>query len=242
MKTKVIIIDDEPLAIEVIESYLEKVQNIEITAKCETAVDAFEILRKKQVDLMFLDIQMPELTGLEFLKTLSNPPKVILTTAYRKYAVEGYELDVVDYLLKPVSFERFMKAMNKYYKIAGNDSNVIREADNTGHKDSGFFYVKENKRVVKVKYDEVVYIESMKDYVTMHTTQTKVITKVTMTELENKLPADQFIRIHRSYIVAVSKIDAFTSTSIEIGKKEFTIGRNYKNSVMKALKHSEWMD
>ncbi|MFC2135359.1 LytR/AlgR family response regulator transcription factor [Bacteroidota bacterium] len=237
MKTKCLIIDDEPLAIEVIESHLEKINDIEIAAKCENAVEAFEIIRKKNIDLIFLDIQMPELTGIDFLKSLSNPPKVILTTAYRKYALEGYELDVVDYLLKPISFERFMKAINKYYKAAGNELKVIQE-----EKDGeDYIYVKENKKSIKLDFAEIKYIESLKDYVTIYTETKKVITKITMTELEEKLPSNKFIRIHRSFIVSIPKIEAFTSTSIEIGKKELTIGRNYKNSVMKALKHTEWI-
>ena len=237
MKTKCIIVDDEPLAIEVIESHLEKINDIEIVAKCESAVEAFEILRKKKIDLIFLDIQMPELTGIDFIKSISNPPKVILTTAYRKYALEGYELDVVDYLLKPISFERFMKAINKYYKTAGNEFKVVQQENN----EENFIYVKENKKSIKLDFAEIRYIESMKDYATIYTDNKKVITKITMNELEEKLPPNKFIRIHRSFIVSIPKIEAFTSTSIEIGKRELTIGRSYKNAVMKALKHSEWI-
>lgn len=238
MKTRCIIIDDEPLAIEVIESYLTKMSDMEIVAKCESAVEALAVLRKKQIDLMFLDIQMPELTGLDFLKSLSHPPKAILTTAHRKYALEGYELDVIDYLLKPISFERFLKAVNKYFKSADSDNKVIHEDTN----EDDFIYVKENKKAVKISLDEILYIESMKDYVTFHTDKKKIITKSTMSELEEKLPAERFVRIHRSYIVAIQKIDAFTSTSVEIGKKELTIGRNYKNGVMKVLRQSDWIE
>jgi len=238
MKTKCIIIDDEPLAIEVIESYLIKIDDMEIVAKCESAVDALAVLRKKQIDLMFLDIQMPELTGLDFLKSLSHPPKVILTTAHRKYAIEGYELDAVDYLLKPISFKRFLKAVNKYFKSADTKNKVIHDEAN----EDDFIYVKENKKTIKISLEEILYIESMKDYVTFHTAQKKIITKSTMSELEEKLPVEKFIRIHRSYIVAIKKIDAFTATSIEIGKKELTIGRNYKNGVMRLLKQSEWIE
>ena len=232
MKTKCLIVDDEPLAIEVVESYLQKLNGFEITAKCNSAVEAFEILQKKNIELMFLDIQMPELTGLEFLRSMKNPPKVILTTAHRKYAADGFELDVVDYLLKPVSFERFLKAVEKFYKT--NDADFKVSVDNASG-ENDFIYVKENKKAVKLHFNEILYIESLKDYVVIHTDSKKVISKIPISVLEEQLPAGKFLRIHRSFIVSITKIDAFTSYSIEIGKKELTIGRTYKNSVLKEL-------
>ena len=237
MKTKCIIVDDEPLAIEVISSHLSKISDIEVVAECDTAVKAFEVLQKKNVDLIFLDIQMPEITGLEFLKTLNNPPKVIITTAYRKYAIDGYEMDVLDFLLKPVSFERLLKAIDKYYKYASTSVKVVRsQSGETGETD--FIYVKENKKIVRLELKDVLFIESLKDYVVIHTADKKIITKISLSSLEKKLPAERFLRIHRSYIAAVDKIDAFTPSSVEIGKKELTIGRSYKNSVMKSLGYS----
>ena len=233
MKTKCLLVDDEPLALEVIESHLSKFDDFEISAKCSNAVNALEILQKKKIDLIFLDIQMPEITGLEFLNTLTNPPKVILTTAHRKYALDGYEYNVVDYLLKPISFERFLKAINKYYKSGTNDFTV---ASNTSESiDENYIYVKENKKAVKIFLDDILFIESMKDYVTIFTKDKKVITKATITSFEEKLLPEKFIRIHRSYIVSKKYITAFTASSVEIGKKELTIGRSYKNSVMREL-------
>lgn len=233
MKTKCLLIDDEPLALEVIESHLSKFEDFEIAAKCDNAIKALEILQKKNIDLIFLDIQMPEITGLEFLNTLNNPPKVILTTAHRKYALEGYEHDVIDYLLKPISFERFLKAINKYYKSATNDFTIVSNAGEST--DDNYIYVKENKKAVKIFLDDILFIESMKDYVTIFAKDKKVITKATITSLEEKLPPEKFIRIHRSYIASKKHISAFTASSVEIGKKELTIGRSYKNSVMKEL-------
>lgn len=235
MKTKCMIVDDEPLAIEIIESYLHRLTDFEISAKCTSAIEAFELLAKLNTDLIFLDIQMPELTGLEFLRSVKNPPKVIFTTAYRKYAVDGFDLNVVDYLLKPVSFERFLKAIDKYYKSAEQDFRVI---SNGGKEDEEYIYVKENKKAVKILFKNILYIESMKDYVVIHTDEKKVVSKIPISRLESQLPQNKFLRIHKSYIVAIPRIDAFTSYSLEIGKKELTIGRTYKNSVLKALNFS----
>jgi DNA-binding LytR/AlgR family response regulator len=231
MKTKCLLVDDEPLAIEVIENHLSKFEHFQITAKCSSAIQALEVLQKKKIDLMFLDIQMPEITGLEFLNTLTSPPKVILTTAHRKYAIEGYEHDVIDYLLKPISFERFVKAINKFYKVSDSDMKVVSNEP----AEDNFIYVKENKKVVKIFLDEILYIESMKDYVTIFTKSKRVVSKATITSLEEKLPDEQFIRIHRSYIVSKTHISAFTASSVEIYKKELTVGRSYKNAVMKEL-------
>ena len=235
MRTKCVIVDDEPLAAEIIESYIKKMSDIEITAKCSSAVEAFDVLNAKKIDLIFLDIQMPELTGLDFLKALTNRPKIIITTAHRKYALEGFELDVLDYLLKPISFDRFLKAMDKYYKSAENESSVTQPISKFGEED--FMYVKENKKVIKISINDIQFIEGMKDYVVIHTRDKKTVTKSAMSAIEKKLPENKFLRIHRSFIVSLSHIDAFTSTSIEIGKKELTIGRSYKQSVMKALKY-----
>ena len=202
-------------------------------AICNDAIEAFEILKNKSVDLIFLDIQMPQLTGLDFLKSLVKPPKVIITTAYREYALEGYELDVVDYLLKPISFERFMKAINKYYQSV-NNSVII--SDNSSVQDS-YIYVKADKKVIKILLKDIFYIESLKDYVQIYTIKKSIVTKNQIGFLEEKLPADKFVRIHKSYIVSISRIDAFTSNTIEIKNKELPIGRSYKNLVLKTLNY-----
>lgn len=235
MKTKTLIVDDEILAIEIIENYLSKFDDIEIVDRCTNALKAFEVLQKKKIDLMFLDIQMPEITGLEFLKSLTHPPKVIIITAYRQYAIEGFELDVVDYLLKPVSFERFLKAINKFYQQSSDSSlKLVPEEQVSGSK-KDFIYVKENKKAVKIFLDDILFIEGMKDYVTIHTVNKNVTAKLTMSKLEETLPEDKFIRTHKSYIASINHIDAITASSIEIGKYELTIGRSYKSRVLKTL-------
>ena len=235
MKTKCLIIDDEPLARDLMRNHIEKLDNFEIVAECGDAMKALHELRNQKIDLMFMDIQMPQITGLEFLKILKNPPKVIITTAYREYALEGFELDVVDYLLKPITFERFLKSVNKYYQMSQDESPVTAPATETMQNDEPFIYVKENKRVIKVHLNEILYIEGLSEYVQIYTDKKKIITKTTMTSLEEKLPDEGFMRIHKSFIVSLPRIEAFTSTTIEVPGKELPIGRSYKNSVLNAL-------
>jgi two-component system, LytTR family, response regulator len=234
LKTKCIIVDDEPIAIRVIKNHLHQFNDIEIVAECKNAIQAFEELKKKKVDLIFLDIQMPQLTGIEFVKTLLNPPKVIITTAYRDYALEGYELNIIDYLLKPISFERFLKAINKYYQQSSTNEIEIKLDENS--LDNQFIYVKENKRMHKIYLQEIYYIESMKEYVAIYLNDRKIIAKNTLSNFEEKLPGNQFIRIHKSFIISIPKIRSFNSTSIEIKDINLTISRHYKEGVMKALK------
>lgn len=231
-----LLVDDEPLAMDVIASYLEKVSGFEVKAKCKNALEAFEVLQNKEIDLIFLDINMPQLNGIEFVKTLTNPPKIIFTTAYRDYAIEGFELDAIDYLLKPVSFGRFMKAINKIQRkpiieeIPTNEPLV--KTSNT----DPFLYVKMDKRILKVYLDNIIYIESQKDYVRIVMEDNEdVVTKQKISYLEQRLPSGQFLRVHRSYIVAINKITAFSSINIEIDKMELPIGRSYKQFVMEAL-------
>lgn len=227
-----IIVDDEPLAIEIIESYIKRLEGMKLVAKCNNALKAFEILQKQSVDLIFLDIQMPKLTGLDFLRTLNNPPKVIVTTAYRDYALEGYELDVVDYLLKPISFERFLKSIGKVYKT---EQATISSTESKLPSEDAYIYLKADKKMVKVLLKDILYIESLKDYVRIKTSSKEVITHQTITYFEQKLPEDCFIRVHRSFIVPLNKIETFTATQIEVPGKEIPIGRLYKNQVMTFL-------
>lgn len=235
MKTKCVIVDDEPLARELIRGHVEKLENFEIVAECSDAMKALSVLREKQVDLIFMDIQMPQITGIEFLKTLKHPPKVIITTAYREYALEGFELDVVDYLLKPVTFERFLKSVNKFYQMSQDQIQVVSNSSTEKTQEESFIYVKENKKVVKVYLSEIRYIEGLSEYVQIYTDKRKIITKTSMALMEGKLPADSFLRIHKSFIVPVSKIEAFTANTIEIQGKELPIGRNFKNAVLSSL-------
>jgi DNA-binding LytR/AlgR family response regulator len=236
VKTKCIIVDDEPLALEVMQAHLSKIDSFELVASCQNALEAFEVLNKKSIDLIFLDIQMPGMKGIDFLKNIKNPPKVIFTTAYREYALEGYELDVVDYILKPISFERFFKAVNKFYQ--STPGNLIIHKNNDDFKES-FVYVRANKKVNKIMLSDIIYIESIKDYITIHTKTRRITAKHTITSFEEKLPESEFLRIHRSYIVSLKHITGFTAVTIDVGDKELPIGGNYRQPVFKALNYSQ---
>jgi DNA-binding LytR/AlgR family response regulator len=235
-RIKCLVVDDEPLAMDVLENYIRQLDTMEFCGRCSNALDAMAFLQQYKVDLLFLDIQMPKLTGIDFLKTLRNPPKVIFTTAYRDYALEGYELNVLDYLLKPVSFERFIIAVNKYHAINPINSlpPVITPSALTISEEP-FIYLKADKKMVKVFLKDILYIESLKDYVKVKTTEKDIVTYQKISYLEEKLPDEKFIRIHRSYIIAIDKIKSFNTTTIDIGVEEIPIGRLYKNEVMKAL-------
>ncbi len=235
MKLKCIIVDDEPLAIEVIESYINKLEGFEVVGTCSNALQAFEILRNQSIDLMFLDIQMPKLTGIEFLKSLNHPPKVIFTTAYRDYAIESYELEALDYLLKPISFERFLKAIGKVYKNTMHEPKVAQLPVEGGEAQDNYVFLKADKKMVKVSLQDILYIESLKDYVRVKTTDGQVITHQKISYLEEKLPEEQFIRIHRSYLVNIQNIKSYSASAIEVFGKELPIGRNYKNQVMSVM-------
>lgn len=238
MKTKCLIVDDEPLARELIRSHVEKLENFEIVAECSNAMKALNLLREMQVDLVFMDIQMPQITGIEFLKTLKHPPKVIITTAYREYALESFELDVVDYLLKPITFERFLKAVNRYYQMNQDGVQLVANKSSEKSSEEIFIYVKENKKVVKVYLSEIKYIEGLSEYIQIFTDKRKIITKTSMAQMEEKLANENFLRIHKSFIVSISKIEAFTANTIEIQGKELPIGRSFKNAVLGALNFS----
>lgn len=232
---KCLIVDDEPIASQVIKSYLEKLDAFMLVETCENALQAFEYLQTDQVDLMFLDIQMPKITGLEFLKTLQTPPKVIIVTAYREFAFEGFELDVVDYLLKPVSFERFLKAINKF-----NNLDIITARSNLDESKmpgSGeeSIWVRADRKNVKILIDDINYIEGLKDYVKIYVKSGLIISKMPMKNMEKMLPAKRFIRIHRSYLISVSKISAFNNEGIEIDSVLLPIGKMYKESVIRYL-------
>jgi DNA-binding LytR/AlgR family response regulator len=187
---------------------------------------------------MFLDIQMPKLTGLDFLKTLNHPPKVIIVTAYRDFALEGFEYDVVDYLLKPVALDRFLKAMNKYFDTI-EPGPVILDESNFSMSSDLFMYAKENKKVRKIYLRDILFIESLKEYVRIHTAGRRVVSKIQIGMLEKQLPEQHFLRVHKSFIVGIAHITAFTSHSIELGEQELPISRTYKESVLKALKYHD---
>jgi len=234
MKTKCIIVDDEPLAIKVIKNHLQSFEDIEIVAECSNAIDTDKILREKNIDLIFLDIEMPKVSGFDFLKSLKKQPKVIIITAYRDYALKGYEYDIVDYLLKPVSFDRFYKAINKYYKQQkAPDIQVFDESGKTG---KPFVYFNEDKTIHKIYLDEILYLESFREYIKVHTSEKSVMTKLPISKIEEKLKDHEFIRIHKSFVISVAKVKSFNSRIININNTELPIGRTYKDMVMKTLK------
>ena len=227
---KCLIIDDEPLAQNIIENYLKNFPDIELIAKCENALSALAWIKKQKIDLIFLDISMPFISGIDFIKTLQNPPKIILTTAHKEFAVESYELNVLDYLLKPISFERFLKAINK---LENDGAQVIRPVIDDSESDV-FIYVKSEKKNVKILLKEILFIESLKDYIKIHTVNKTIVTQVPISSIEQRLP-ESFLRIHRSFIIAKDKITAYTQHDFEIGKYQIPIGRNYKAAVAKVF-------
>ena len=229
-------VDDEPLALSVLKKYIASVPALELAGSCADAVQALDMLQQHHVDLLFMDIQMPQIMGTDFIRTLKRSPKVIFTTAYRKYAVEGFELDAVDYLLKPISFERFLKAVNKILQteIQAPDSafqttDIIPESSNT------CLYVRADRKMVKILLNDILYIEGLNDYVKIITPEKTIVTKYLLSSLEESLSKDAFIRIHRSFIIAINKIDSYNADSIEIRKKELPIGRLFKHDVNKLL-------
>ena len=225
---KTLIVDDEPLALDILETYIEKLPDLELVARCDNAIDANEVIQKEDVDLVFLDIQMPQMTGIELVKSLSKAPKIVFTTAYAEYAIDGFELDAVDYLMKPIALDRFMKAVNKVKESMGGK--VPQAADDD------FFFVKADKKLIKIHFNEILYIEGLKDYVIIKKNNGRVIALQTMKSLEQKLPDNIFMRVHRSYIVNIHKIKAIVGNAIEILEggqaKHIPIGKNYKDDLI----------
>jgi DNA-binding LytR/AlgR family response regulator len=234
MKWKCLLVDDEPLAIEVLQSHIESVEQLEVIGTCNSAFKAMEFLKDHQVDLIFLDIQMPKLSGTSFVKTLQSPPKVIFTTAFKEYAADAFELDAVDYLLKPISLERFLRAINKLPNINIVEPGILSNPDDGI---SGFTYFRADRKMIKLFYDEILYIESIKDYIKIFRDgNNPILVKQTISATEDMLPKNLFLRIHRSFIVSIKKISAYTYYDVEIGKTEIPIGRLYR-SELKKLSH-----
>lgn len=229
---KCIAVDDEPLALDLLQDNIRQVPTLELVASCSTAIDALAILNKQEVDLIFLDIQMPGLTGLQLLQSLSVRPMVILITAYEKYALEGFNLDVIDYLVKPVPFERFLKACNKaidFYKLKKNVS-----ADS--HPLSEYFFVNAEYGLIKIVFSEIRLIEGLKDYLKIHLGETKpLIIRMSLKSIEEKLPPGKFFRIHKSYIISISHITAIRRNSVFLGEKELPLSDLYKDELMKEI-------
>ena len=225
-----LIIDDEIIAQEVIATHLSKIPTIKKVDCCSSAIEAFNFLREHHIDLVFLDINMPEVSGISFAKSISKEIKIIFTTAYRNYAVEGFELQAVDYLLKPISFERLLKALNNYFDT--NQKNLKKIDDVVANE---FMFVRSNRKMVKVDFKDIIFIESYGDYLKFHLNTKTLVTRENISTIEAKLPKRKFIRIHRSFIVSLRHISSFTNEEITILNKSLPLSRSYKNEVLQTL-------
>ena len=232
MKLKCLLVDDEPPALEVLESYVREVAHLELVATCGNALEAFGVLQQQPVDLLFLDIKMPKMLGTDFLRSLRHPPQVIFTTAYREYAYEGFELDAVDYLLKPISLDRFLKAVAK---ASPTDAPAPPPPEPVPNADA-FLYFRIDRKMVKVVLRDILYVEGLKDYIKIHTAAgPPLVVKQTINGMEEKLSESNFLRIHRSFIVALDKIRTYSARHIEVAQQELPIGRLFRQRVEETL-------
>lgn len=229
-----LIVDDEPPAREVIRRYIQQIPMLSVAGECANAIQAMTLLKKDRIDLLFLDIRMPQITGIDLIRTMPSLPKIILTTAFDQYALEAFDLDVTDYLLKPIRFERFLKAIMKALP-AENDQAAGETGPEQGPATQPFLYFRADRKMVKVFLDEILYIESLKDYVRIRTTYGEVISKHSMAALEAMLPESRFIRIHRSFIASIDKISSYTSDNLQINQTLLPIGKLYRLQVIKKL-------
>ena len=222
-KLKCVVVDDEPMAREILEIYIAKTPNLDLIASCKNAAEAIFILHENEVDVFFLDINMPEITGLSLAKIINQKAQIIFTTAYREYAIDGFNLNVVDYLLKPISFDRFLQAVQKVAQSEIIENNI------------DFMFVRSDRKMVKIDFNTILYIESLSDYVKIFTSEKTIVIRETITSLEEKLPVKKFIRIHRSFIISLQNITSYTNEFIEINQKALPISRSYKESVLQKL-------
>lgn len=236
MSIRCLIVDDEPLAQRVIERYAENLPFLEILKKCNNAIEAIEFLHNQPVDLIFLDINMPRLSGMDFLKTLKHPPLVVITTAYAEYAIQGYELDVVDYLMKPFPFDRFFKAVQKAEEMLRGREQRHAEHREPEKQDESFIFIKSSKKTFKVNLNDILYIEALGDYVKIFTTEKMIISYQSLKNIETLLPAPSFPRIHKSFIIALSRIDMIEGNHVKIKDRMIPIGTNFKAEFEKLIK------
>lgn len=230
MKLNCVIVEDEPLARNLLVEYVKKVPSINLIEACSSPIAALEVLRNNAIDVLFLDVQMPELTGISLLKVLQKKPMVILTTAYSEYAIQGYELDVVDYLLKPITFERFLRAVDKVIQRLKSKTVTTIVEKTQATSEQPFVFVKDGTKLVKVVFDDILYVEGLKDYVTIHTKNQKIVSLQRLKTLEDQLPPDKFIRIHNSFIVALNAVDVVHTNNVQIRDTQLPIGETYKKS------------
>ncbi|MCD4734406.1 MAG: LytTR family DNA-binding domain-containing protein [Bacteroidales bacterium] len=240
MEINCIIVDDEQYARKLLDGYAAKLPGLNVKALCRNSMEALNVLQKEKIDLMFLDIQMPDLSGVDLLKTLKNKPFVIFTTAYQEYAIEGYTLDVIDYMLKPISFDRFVQGVNKatdhlLLKKKAEENGTAKILKQSVIPEKDYINLKADYKIYKVKYQDIFYVEGLKEYVTFYTASRKYIVLESLKNLENKLPAEQFMRVHKSYIVNTTKIESLYGNMIEIGGQEIPIGKSYAGTVKKNL-------
>lgn len=237
MKLRCLLIDDEPPALKVLSSYAAAINGLEIVGQCRNAIEALDVLHKKAVDVIFLDIKMPQILGTEFLKNLAHPPKVIFVTAYREYAIDGFELDAVDYLVKPVSFDRFFKAITKLNHLMG--LNVEETAKSKEPESAAFVYLKVDRDMKKIFVNDIEFIESCKDYVKVYLAEGKnYLVKQSISAMENLLSGHKFVRIHRSFMVSLDKIVGYNNLAVQLANREIPIGRLYKQVVMERLQEN----
>jgi two-component system LytT family response regulator len=222
-KLKCVVVDDEPMAREILEIYIAKTPKLDLIASCKNAAEAIFLLQDNEVDVFFLDINMPEITGLSLAKIINQKSQIIFTTAYREYAIDGFNLNVIDYLLKPISFDRFLQAVQKVAQSEIIESNT------------DFMFVRSDRKMVKIDFNTILYIESLSDYVKIFTSEKTIVVRETITSLEEKLPVKKFIRIHRSFIISLQNITLYTNEFIEINQKALPISRSYKESVLQKL-------
>lgn len=226
MKLKCIITDDEPIARKGLQSYVERIDFLELVGVCEDAVQLNNQLKSQQADLLFLDIEMPYMTGIELLNSLSNPPKVIITSAYAEYAIKGYDLEVSDYLLKPISFDRFLKAVNKVYdQLISSQTPVVQD----------YLFVKTSLKLEKIRFNDMRFIEGVENYVAIYTSEGKIITHTTLRTILQKLPPERFVQVHKSYLVNIDKIDSIEGNLLGIGKNKIPLSRTYKETALEII-------
>ena len=224
MKIKCVIIDDEPLAIKVIENHLKEFQNFEVISVFNNPLEALGVLENGEINVLFLDINMPKMNGLDFAKTLNSKTNIIITTAYREYAVESYDLNVLDYLVKPIPFNRFLKTINKITQQVYRQQGIQKEEVNNS---DSFIFLKVDKKLIKIKFEDILYIESLKDYIKVFTTFENYLVHKSLTSITEELPENNFIRIHRSYTLAIDKVKSVEGNLVEIGASRIPIGRKY---------------
>jgi len=232
MTIKCLVIDDEPVARKGIAGYVEQTPFLKLEGSCKSAIEANEILHKKEIDLLFLDIQMPDLTGTEFVRSIENPPMVIFTTAYRDYAIEGFELNALDYLVKPISFQRFLKAANKAQSFFEMQRQPAQKLTGIAQ---DYFFIKCDGQFIKIKMDNVLYFESEKDYVFIYTEQKRYLTLLSLKQLEKELPPDRFLRVHRSFLVSLEKVESVDGNQLVIKDKRIPVSRNLQETIFNTL-------